>query len=63
MGKYNNMEQELDPLGELKKVVYVLDIDDIEKVKIIAAKKRTTQNDLFKEATKDLIKKYESYWK
>lgn len=57
------MEQDLELLGEQKKVVFRFDIDDIEKVKIIAAKKRTTQNDLFVEGMKDLIKKYEKLWK
>ena len=61
--KYNNMVNELDLLGELKKIVFRFDVDDIEKVKIVAAKKRTTQNDLFVEAMKDLLKKYEKYWK
>jgi len=57
------MVNELDLLGELKKIVFRFDVDDIEKVKIVAAKKRTTQNDLFVEAMKDLLKKYEKYWK
>ena len=61
--KYNNMVNDLDLLGELKKIVFRFDVDDIEKVKIVAAKKRTTQNDLFVEAMKDLLKKYEKYWK
>jgi len=57
------MVNELDLLGELKKIVFRFDVDDIEKVKIVAAKRRTTQNDLFVEAMKDLLKKYEKYWK
>ena len=57
------MAKNLDLLGELKKVVFGFDVDDIEKVKIVAAKKRTTQNDLFVEAMKDLLKKYEKLWK
>ena len=61
--KYNNMVNDLDLLGGLKKIVFRFDVDDIEKVKIVAAKKRTTQNDLFVEAMKDLLKKYEKYWK
>jgi hypothetical protein len=61
--KYNNMANNLDLLGELKKVVFRFDVDDIEKIKIIAAKKRTTQNNLFVEAMKDLLKKYERLWK
>jgi len=57
------MVNDLDLLGELKKIVFRFDVDDIEKVKIVAAKRRTTQNDLFVEAMKDLLKKYEKYWK
>lgn len=57
------MANNLDLLGELKKVVFRFDVDDIEKIKIIAAKKRTTQNNLFVEAMKDLLKKYERLWK
>ena len=57
------MADKLDLLGELKKVVFRFDVDDIEKIKIIAAKKRTTQNNLFLEAMKDLLKKYERLWK
>jgi hypothetical protein len=57
------MDNKYDLLGELKKVVFRFDVDDIEKIKIVAAKKRTTQNDLFVEAMKDLMKKYEKLWK
>jgi hypothetical protein len=57
------MGDNLDLLGELKKVVFRFDVDDIEKIKIIAARRRTTQNDLFVEAMRDLLKKYEKLWK
>ena len=57
------MEQNLELLSEQKKIVFRFDIDSIEKVKIIAAKRRTTQNDLFVEAMNDLLKKYEKLWK
>jgi hypothetical protein len=50
-------------LGELKKVVFRFDVDDIEKLKIIAAKKRTTQNNLFKEAMQDFFKKHKDLLK
>ncbi len=61
------MNQELQVMDEeqeqQKKVVFRFDIDDIEKLKIIAARKHTTQNDCFNEAMKDYFKKYEKLWK
>jgi hypothetical protein len=58
------MVQELElVVGELKKVVFKFDTDNIEKLKIIAAKKRTTQNDCFNEAMQDFFKKYKELLK
>ena len=48
---------------ESKKVVFRLSIEDIEKLKIIAAKKRTTQNDCFNEAMQKYFKENEKLWK
>ncbi len=47
----------------MKQVVYRLDDQSIEKIKILAAKKRITQNDIFVEAITDLLKKYERSFK
>ena len=61
--KYNNMKQEIELLEDSKKVVFRLTPERIEKLKIIAARKRQTQNDLFNEAMDDFFKKYEKLWK
>jgi hypothetical protein len=50
-------------LGEVKKVVFRFDVDDIEKLKIIAVKKRTTQNNSFKEAIQDFFEKHKDLLK
>jgi hypothetical protein len=52
------MEQELDLVGELKKVVFRLDTEIIKNLKRIAVEKETTQNDLFVEGCEYVLKKY-----
>lgn len=53
------MNQELELLGEQKKVVFRLDTEKIIKLKIKAAKEQTTLSDLFNKAVDDLLQKDE----
>ena len=57
------MKQELEIFDDKKKVVFRLSIEDIEKLKIIAAKKHTTQNNCFDDAMQAYLKKNERLWK
>jgi predicted transcriptional regulator len=47
----------------MKQVTYKIDDEAIEKIKILAAKKRSTLNDIFVEAINDILKKYERSFK
>lgn len=57
------MEQDLEMLDKPRKVVFRFDDDKVEKLKIIAAKKRMTQNDCFNDAMDDYFKKNEKLLK
>ena len=57
------MEQDLEILGELKKIVFRIDSDLLKDIKRIALEKERTQNDLFVEGMKVIREKYKSVLK
>lgn len=57
------IKQDLEVLGEPKKVVYRLDSDILKDIKRIAVERETTQNDLFVEGMKMIREKYKGLLK